>query len=199
MRILAAVTIGAVLLVVGVGCSATSSNEVIEAELAAVTAERDALSDTIARQQQRHDMALATLDGINAMLEDPDSFGSDEEIVDLIAQHATEGAFMDDEVFGAVPYRQGFYNTLYGGEMNTRIDVTDSWVSADGSQGGALWIWYGTNAAGHPFELAGLSRDEFDEDGRITYELVTYPYPDAYVTEAVLGAGTPTPATGVTR
>ncbi len=29
-----------------------------------------------------------------------------------------------------------------------------------------------------------------DEDGLISYELVTYPYPDEYVNEAVFGAGT---------
>lgn len=43
---------------------------------------------------------------------------------------------------------------------------------------------------------SGLSLQEFSEDGRIEYELVTYPYPDDYVRNAVTGDGTPTPSTG---
>ncbi len=130
------------------------------------------------------------------MLNDPEAFGSEEEVVDAIARHSTETAVMDDDVFGAVSYRSGFYNTLYGGVVDARIDSYDWWVSDDGSQGGALWIWYGTNRAGNPFELPGLSLTEFDEDGRIEYELVTYPYPDDYVRSAFSGDGTPTPSTG---
>jgi len=59
----------------------------------------------------------------------------------------------------------------------------------DGSQSAALWLWHGTNIAGNPFELAGISLATHDEDGLISYELVTYPYPDDYVREAVMGSG----------
>ena len=142
--------------------------------------------------------ALETVEEIKALLDDPDAFGSEDEVADLIAEHATDSAVMDDEVFGAVPYRSGFYNTLFGGAVDAQIDIHHSWVSADGSQGGVLWLWHGTNASGNPFELAGISIIDFDEDGRVAYELVTYPYPDGYVDRAVFGEGTPTPSTGST-
>jgi len=81
-------------------------------------------------------------------------------------------------------------NTLYVGTMDARIDVTYIWLSEDGSQGGDLWLWHGTNAAGNPFELSGVNLDEFDEDGLIARSHVVYPYPDEYVLKAVLGSGT---------
>ena len=82
--------------------------------------------------------------------------------------------------------------------MDARIDAYDTWVSEDGSQGGVLWTWYGTNASGEPFELPGISLLDFDEHGKIAHEFVTYPYPDDYVWDAVFGSGTPTPSTGDT-
>ena len=125
-----------------------------------------------------------------ALLDDPGGFGSEEEIADLLATHATSDAKMDDDVFGAVPYRTGFCNTLYSGLVDAEIDVYHSWVAGDGSQSGVLWMWRGTNASGNPFELAGVSLTEHNEEGLISYELVVYPYPDEYVHEAVFGAGT---------
>lgn len=170
-----------------------------EQQLAEVAAERDALatqvpSDSVAvdaeQSSVRRDKVRAHLDEIIALLDDPEAFGTEEEVADLIATHATPDALMDDEVFGAVNYRFGFYNTLYAGAMNARIDVHHSWVSDDGSQGGVLWLWHGTNAAGNPFELAGISLTTHNDEGLITYEFVTYPYPDEYVREAVIGEGT---------
>ena len=174
----------AVLLLSTSGCSQSDSTGAVEEQLAEVTAERDALLDRESAQQQRHDRALATLDEVTAMLNDPESVGSEEDVVDAIARHSTETAVMDDDVFGRVSYRDGFYNTLYGGAVDARIDAYDWWVSEDGSQGGVLWIWYGINKAGNPFELVGLSLQEFSDDGRIVYELVTYPYSDDYVRNA---------------
>ncbi len=183
-------------LVGGAACSSSDSDDGIEDRLAAVTAERDALLDTAAQEQERHDRSAATLDEVNAMLNDPDAFGSEEDVIAAIESHSTDTAVMDDEVFGSTDYRSGFYNTLYDDTVDARIDASHWWVSEDGSQGGTLWIWYGTNAAGNPFELAGLSLHEFDEDGRISREFVTYPYPDDYVENAFTGDGTPTPSTG---
>jgi hypothetical protein len=188
-----------VLLLSAAGCTQSESTDAVEEQLAAVTAERDALLDTASQQQERHDRALATLDEVTAMLSDPESVGSEEDVVDAIAGHSTDTAVMDDDVFGPMPYRSGFYNTLYGGVVDARIDAYDWWVSEDGSQGGVSWIWYGTNQAGNPFELPGISLIEFAEDGRIEYELVTYPYTDDYVRNAFTGDGTPTPSTGTDR
>lgn len=161
-----------------------------EVLLAELTAGRERVTAAEEAAASRYEKASATSEEIIALLDNPKAFGTEEEVADLIAAHSTSGAVMDDDVFGAVPYRAGFYNTLYAGAMDAEIDVYDSWVSDDGSQGGALWMWHGTNAAGNPFELAGISLNTYDDEGLISYELVTYPYPDEYVQEAVLGEGT---------
>ena len=127
---------------------------------------------------------------IISLLHDPEAGGTEAKIADLLATHATDDALMDDEVFGSVNYRQGFYNTLYSGAANAEIDVFEDWLTEDGSQGGFLWMWHGTNAAGNPFSLTGISLTTHDEAGLISYEFVTYPYTDEYVREAWLGAGT---------
>jgi hypothetical protein len=133
---------------------------------------------------------------IIAILDDPEAHGTEDEVADVIATQATEAAVMDDDVFGPYPYREGFFNTLYFDGADARIEVYVSWLSEDGTQGGFLWMWSGTNPGGHPFELAGISLIEFAEDGRIAYERVTYPYPDEYVYEAWMGGGTEIPSTG---
>lgn len=182
------------------GCSSdpTTSDQYVELEqdlaaveqqLATVTAERDALDTSTERLTDRYDRAAVIQEEIMAILADPYSFSTEAETADLLATHATEDAVMDDDVFGAVNYRQGFYNTLYSGMVDAKIDVYHHWLTDDGSQGGFLWVWYGTNAAGNPFELAGISLTEHDEKGLIAYELVAYPYPDEYVDDAVFGAG----------
>lgn len=163
----------------------------VTAECGVAEAEAQPAASSVVR-----DRALAVMTEVRELLDDPESFGTESEVADLLGSHATESAVMDDDVFGAVNYRDGFYNTLYGGATDARIDVYDMWLSDDGSQGGFLWMWSGMNAAGNPFELAGVSLTEFDEDGRISYELVTYPYPDEYVRGAFRGEGTPTASTG---
>lgn len=143
----------------------------------------------------RHDRSMATIEAIEAILDDPESYGTEEEIADRLGEFAVPGALMDDDVFGAVGYREGFLNTLFGGsvdpDIDTEIEVFDRWLSEDGSQGGSLWVWRGSNAKANQFELVGISLIDYDENGMITYELVSYPYPDDYVWEAVFGDGTP--------
>ena len=181
----------AVTLVTGTSaCSGDDNTEAFEQELAEVTAERDALAQRIDEQTERRDKGLAILDEIAAILDEPESFGTEEEVADLLATHATEAAVMDDEVFGSVNYRAGFYNTLYSGAMDAEIDVYETWISDDGSQGGVLWLWHGTNAEGNSFELAGVSITTHDEEGMITYEYVTYPHDDEYVRAVAFGEGT---------
>lgn len=170
----------------------------VHAELSETTADLAAARGTLAAAATRRDASLETMALERAILDDPEAYGTEEEVVDLIASNATDDAVMDDAVFGAAPMREAWHNTLYGGAVDARIDAYDTWVSEDGSQGGVLWIWYGTNATGRPFELAGISLLEFDENGKVAYEFVTYPYPDAYVSDAVFGGGTPTPSTGDT-
>jgi hypothetical protein len=149
-----------------------------------------AASPVAASPAERYEKALATQEAIGEILDDPESYGSEDEVVELLASHATDGAVMDDEVFGAAPMIGAWHYTLYGDAMDARIDIYHRWLSEDGSQGGALWMWHGTNQAGNRFELPGISLDTYDEDGLITYEYVTYPYPDDYVEEAIEGKGT---------
>ena len=145
-------------------------------------------------QAARHEASMKTIAAEEEILANQDSYEGPEAVVDALAALAVDGAKMDDEVFGAVPLRQGWYYTLFGDSMDARIDVKHHWLSEDGSQGGSLWVWHGTNPNGKPFELVGISLMDYDEQGRLTNEFVTYPYPDEYVEEAVDGAGTP--ATG---
>jgi hypothetical protein len=189
MKILEAVVMTAMLAMV-VSCSTSDSTPADDAANEASDTTTTPAETTEAAADRR-DAAVATIDEIIAILNDPASFGTEEEVADLIATHAVPGAQMDDAVFGAVAYRTGFYNTLYRGAVDARIDVYHRAVSDDGSQGVILWMWHGTNVEGNPFELAGISLTDFDDQGRITYELVTYPYPDEYVENAVFGAGTP--------
>lgn len=158
-----------------------------EAAVVAITAERDALSQTTV-SGGRYDAALRVHNEIISVLDDPAAYGTEDEMADLLASHATPDALMDDDVFGAVDYRSGFYNTLFG-MASAQIDVYDDWLCDDGSQGGFSWAWHGTNNAGNPFYLAGISLATHDEYGLISYELVTYPYSDGYVREAFLGSG----------
>lgn len=158
--------------------------------LADVTAERDVLAATASEPSERYEKSLANQEAVEEILHNPASYGSEEDVVALLATYATEDAVMDDIVFGAIPIENAWYYTLYSGTMDAEIDYYYRWLSEDGSQGGTLWLWHGTNQAGNPFELPGIALDEYDEDGLITYEYVVYPYPDDYVRNAKDGSGT---------
>lgn len=159
-------------------------------QLADVTAERDTLLATTQQLSERHFKSQATEDAAWAILRDPESVGTEQQVVDALDALAVPGAVMEDAALGSIDMRQGWYETLYMATMDARIDTTYTWVSEDGSQGGSVWLWHGTNTAGNPFELAGVNLDEFDEDGLIAHTYVVYPYPDEYVEEAVYGSGT---------
>ncbi len=139
--------------------------------------------------EDRREASQATLDEIMALWEDPSEVGTKEEVAAAIAAHSTEDAMIYDSAFpGDTPYATGFYNTLFGGVSSATLDITHSWLSEDGSQGGTLWLWSGTNTDGDPFELAGISLIDFDEDGKVAYEYVTYPYESDVVREAIMGS-----------
>jgi hypothetical protein len=199
MRRLIVLLAGLSLILAGCSSDPTASEEYQELEqqladtsreLADVTAERDALAATASAPSERHDKALDNQEAVEDILHNPESYGSEEEVVELLATYATEDAVMDDAVFGAAPIMTAWRETLYGGAMDAEIENYYRWLSEDGSQGGILWIWRGTNLAGNPFELAGISLNEYDEDGLLTYSYVVYPHPDEYVNEAIVGDGT---------
>lgn len=179
---IAALTVAGLLLGVA-GCSSdpTGSEEyqAVEAELAAAQAERDVLASELAEIEaaaaSRREKSMATMAEITGIIDNPVSVGSQEEVLDELMSHVAPGAVMEDAVFGAVPMRTAWRNTLFGGR-DARIETWHRWMSADGSQGGALWTWSGTNFAGEPFELIGVVISEYDEEGKETHEYVTYPY-----------------------
>jgi hypothetical protein len=162
----------------------------VQQQLAEAVAQRDALASAAPQSSERHDKATATQEAVTAIVNDPESVGTEQEVVDALTAYYTPDAMMVDAVFGSIGVRSGWYNTLYGGAMDTTFDGTYWWVSEDGSQGGSVWLWHGTNAAGNPFELAGISLDDFNEEGLISNEYVVYPYPADYVKAAIEGAGT---------
>ncbi|MDH3300580.1 MAG: hypothetical protein OES24_08755 [Acidimicrobiia bacterium] len=187
-----------------ISCADDTSD--LEQRLAAVEAERDRLASDLEeataeldqvradptpdRPSDRYERALANQTAIMDILQSPESYGTEEDIADRLGELAAPGAQMVDDVFGGVSYRTAFMNTLFSGATDAKIAVYDSWLSNDGSQGGFLWVWYGKNSAGNDFELVGISLDDYDEDGLIANEYVSYPYSDSYVQEAFRGAGT---------
>jgi hypothetical protein len=180
-------------------CSTDESTQALQDQLASVQAERDQLAAQLDAQATRHEASLATIAAVEEILANQDSYESENAVADALAALSTPDAKMDDDVFGAVSYRQGWYNTLFGGAMDAKIDVYHHWLSEDGSQGGSLWVWHGDNLKGNSFELAGINLTDYDEQGRITNSFVAYPYPDEYVDEAVDGPGTPATGSLVTQ
>ena len=161
----------------------------VQEQLAEAVAERDALASAAPQPSERHDKAKATQEAIRAILDDPESVGNEQEVIAALISHATPDAMMDDAVFGATDMRTAWYLTLYGGTVDATVDTTYTWLSEDGSQGGSLWLWHGTNLAGNPFELAGINLTDYNEEGLVSNSYVVYPYPADYVTEAFEGAG----------
>ncbi|HSF86709.1 MAG TPA: hypothetical protein VLG28_13780 [Acidimicrobiia bacterium] len=162
----------------------------VNQQLAEATVEREALATASSEPSDRYQKSLANQEAVERILNDPESYGTEDEVVDLLASYATEDAVMDDAVFGAAPIKSAWHQTLYGDAMDAEIDNYYRWLSDDGSQGGVLWMWHGTNLAGNPFQLPGISLNQYDEEGLLTYQYVVYPYPDEYVDEAIAGNGT---------
>ena len=163
----------------------------VQRQLTEAVAERDALASAAPQSSARHDKAKATQEAVTAIVNDPESVGSEQEVVDALAAHYTPDARMVDAVFGSIGARDGWYETLYGAMADSTFDNTYWWVSEDGSQGGSVWLWHGTNLAGNPFELAGAALEDFNEEGLLTNTYEVYPYPADYVRMAIEGAGTP--------
>ena len=175
------------------GCG-SDSDEVaaLTTQVEQLEQERDALQEKVDAAATRHDKTVAVMEGVWAILDDPTSVGDEDAVVEALAAFATPDAEMEDDAFHeSVAMRQAWENTLFADAMDSTFDSLHTWVSDDGSMSGSLWIWHGTNVAGNPFELIGVQIDTHDDEGRISHELVVYPYPDEYVGEAVEGDGTP--------
>ncbi|MDN4475185.1 hypothetical protein QQX09_04840 [Demequina sp. SYSU T00192] len=192
---IASVAIAATVVALASGCSAGGETQDLEAQLAEVTEQRDALQAELDAIDARYDKTVAVKAAVEDILADPESYGTPDEVADLLASYGTDDAVMDDDVFGAVGLRQAWYNTL-SNQVDAEIETVQQWVDDDGSVSGSLWIWRGTNFAGEPFELVGINVDTHADDGTIENEWVAYPYPDEFVRVAIIGGGTPTTVTG---
>jgi hypothetical protein len=188
------------LALIGVSCSSGSNEtaeqlQVVEQQLAEVTAERDVLQAQIDRQTDRYDKSTAVRLAVRDILDNPETYGTEAEVVELLASYATPDAVMQDDTFDAwVDMRTSWQNTLYRGAMDATIEQLHEWMSDDGSQSSSLWIWKGKNQSGNDFELIGVAIDSHNEEGLITHETVLYPYPDSYVWNAVVAAGNVNPS-----
>jgi hypothetical protein len=154
-----------------------------ETQLTEVAAERDELAYQVSASANRSEKTTATVETIAEIVDDPDSFGTKSEVLDLLMTMMTDDAVMDDTAFGDVPMRSAWSNTLWGSSANIETMVT--WVCNDGSQSGSLWKWSGEARNGEPFELIGVNLDEYNDEGKVTYSLVDWPYEGSYVRDAL--------------
>lgn len=177
--------------------SSTDEIEALEQQVAKTAAERDALSRQLEEITAERDVLAAQLAAIEArfakadasealiteIIDDPDAYGTQGEVLDALAAVALPGAVMDDTAFGAVGIRSAWRNTLYG--VDSKIKTWKRWLSDDGSQGASLWTWIGTARNGEPFELIGVNITDYDEDGMVENILVDWPYEHEYVRNAL--------------
>ena len=150
--------------------------------LTEVTAQRDALVQADAAVADRYEKAQANADRIAEIIDSPDAFGTQQEVLDELMTMVAPGAVMDDTAFSAVPMRSAWANTLWGSDAT--ITTWVKWMCDDGSQSGSLWTWSGEANNGELFNLIGVNLDDYDADGKVTYSLVDWPYDRWYVLEA---------------
>lgn len=154
-----------------------------EAQLTAVTAEREAQVGGGEPTSTRHENARANQETLLAIIKDPSAFGSEQEVLDLLDEMAIPEVVSGDLAFGGVRtgiWRVGWRNTLFGG-MDATIHTWTSWLSEDGSVGGSLWTWSGSAQNGEPFDLQSLEISRFDDEGLYTEVIMQYPYENAEV------------------
>jgi len=154
-----------------------------EQELSNVTAERDALAVQIAAKDDRYNTVVANQQAVTEIIADPTAYGTEEEVLDLLMEYATEDAVMDDVALGSIGMREAWRETVFWTDSD--IETFATWLADDGSLGGSLWVWSGTAFNGEPFELIGVNTDIYDENGLVTYERVDWPYQAAHVEEAI--------------
>ena len=193
-------TVGLALLVVG--CASgdpTTSAEyqaleeeyvVVQQQLDEAVNGRDALAAQIAVADVRHELTVVNQAALAEIIADPTAYGSEEEALDLLMGYAIDDAVMDDVALGSIGMREAWRETIFWTDSD--IETFATWIADDGSNGGSLWVWSGLATNGEPFDLVGVNIDTYNDDGLITYERVVWPYPDAYVQQA-LENGTPHP------
>lgn len=151
-----------------------------ETQVVAISAERDALAQP-ATLDERHNKAETTQELLIAIIDDPSSFGTEEEVLDLVDELAVPLVRYEDTAWPLLrPVREGDWriswrNTLFN-DIPSTVTTWHTWLSEDGSTGGSLFTWEGTSGRGEPFELAGIELSKFNEDGLYTETIVYYPH-----------------------
>jgi hypothetical protein len=120
---------------------------------------------------------------VSAIVADPDAYGTEDEVLDLLDTLAVPDSIYGDAAFGETTWRDGWRNTMYGG-VDANIRTWREWLSDDGSQGGSLWTWSGTAANGEAFTLEGIVLITCDENGLRDWTYVYYPYEHSEVRQA---------------
>lgn len=152
----------------------------LEQELANVIAERDALLAEQHAAATQYEKSKASQDVLLAAIADPDAFGTQEEVLDLLDSMATPDVVSGDLAFGGAStgyWRTGWRNTLYGSD-DMSVKTWRSWLSDDGSVGGSLWTWYGVAPNGEPFAIPGVEVSRFSGEGLFEEVIMFYPFED---------------------
>ena len=170
------------------GVGAADEADGVEQRLAAVTAERDGLLAEQEAAASRYERCAGAETALDAILADPDAYGSEDEVLDLLDTYAVPGSVYGDEAFGETTWRSGWRQTLFGGGIDATIRTWKEWFSDDGSAGGSLWTWSGNAVNGEPFELHGIVLFTCNEDGLRDWTYVYYPY-EHDVVEAAFYSG----------
>lgn len=180
-------TTTALAMLVGIGQASASDESTdpgteltrLQAELASVTAERDALLEEATARAERYRRSSETQQAIIDIIADPAAFGSMEEVLDRLDELAVPGSTMDDVALGTAGWRDAWRGTLYGAQATLPTWV--KWMADDGSIGGSLWTWAGSARNGESFDLPGIDVSTYDENGLITSVVVYWPYEDSEV------------------
>jgi len=166
---------------------ADTEQELVQAEarVVAISAERDALAQP-ATLDERHNKAETTQELLIAIIDDPSSFGTEEEVLDLLDELAVPLAHYEDTAWPLMrevregDWRTSWRNTLFN-DIPSTVTTWRTWLSEDGSTGGSLFTWEGTGLTGELFWLPGIELSEFNEEGLYTETIVYYPYANAEV------------------
>ena len=159
-----------------VACSSdpTASEEyqALEAQLAEVTAERDALVEEGAAE------AIAAVEA-NETAHIEAFLAKD---LDAMMDTYTEDAIWVDETYGDYFEGKAKVRSMLSYVITfTDPDasgVLDRFVSDDGTFAASTWEWTGTNAFGKPFDLPYVLIDEY-RDGKIAKQTIYYASPDS--------------------
>lgn len=170
------VGLGLVLVACSNDSASTEECQELQQQLSEITTERDDLLAEKAVAEQRFAKSSAALEATGRIVSDPASYGSEEEVLDLLMEYVEPDAVIHDLAYGTISTRQGWKNTLFGGQVDAETYEWHNWMCADGSQGGSLWTWRGTNVVGEPFELIGIALTEYSDEGLEARQTVAWPY-----------------------